>query len=267
MDNHIFRSALSGFNRQDVMEYIERSQKQSEEAAARLEAQVQQLRQESGEARQALEECAAERETLSRQLEDMTLRYTHAKNNWEAQTQAKDSFRQDVVQRDQAVRELTEENQRLFRRVQELEEQIEAARLEKERVAQLELDAHRRADDILAQARSCAADTTADADAQARAAVEEAQERAAAIVADAQERAHAHLLDAEEKVGETAAEYGRLLQVFTSTTDGIVNELRRLDEAAAQLPPSFDRLRSGLAQLQSDARARTENRLREETDE
>ena len=35
MDNHIFRSALSGFNRQDVMEYIERTQKQAEEAARR----------------------------------------------------------------------------------------------------------------------------------------------------------------------------------------------------------------------------------------
>ena len=46
MDNHIFRSALSGFNRQDVMEYIERTQKQAEEAAARLEDQVRQARQE-----------------------------------------------------------------------------------------------------------------------------------------------------------------------------------------------------------------------------
>ena len=36
MDNHIFRGAALGFNRQDVMEYIERTQKQAEENAARL---------------------------------------------------------------------------------------------------------------------------------------------------------------------------------------------------------------------------------------
>ena len=36
MDNHIFRSALSGFNRQDVMEYIEKTQKEGESAAAAL---------------------------------------------------------------------------------------------------------------------------------------------------------------------------------------------------------------------------------------
>ena len=43
MDNHIFRSALSGFNRQDVMAYIERTQKQAEEAAAGLEARLAEL--------------------------------------------------------------------------------------------------------------------------------------------------------------------------------------------------------------------------------
>ena len=45
MDNHIFRSALSGFNRQDVMAYIERTQKQAEEAAAGLEARLAELEQ------------------------------------------------------------------------------------------------------------------------------------------------------------------------------------------------------------------------------
>ena len=54
----------------------------------------------------------------------MTLKFNHAKNNWEAQAQAKESFRQDVAQRDQTVRELTEENQALFRRVQDLEDQL-----------------------------------------------------------------------------------------------------------------------------------------------
>ena len=43
MDNHIFRSAIGGFNRQDVMEYIERTQKQSEESIAWLESQTAQL--------------------------------------------------------------------------------------------------------------------------------------------------------------------------------------------------------------------------------
>ena len=41
MDNHIFRGAALGFNRQDVMEYIERTQKQAEENAARLRRRLE----------------------------------------------------------------------------------------------------------------------------------------------------------------------------------------------------------------------------------
>ena len=134
MDNHIFRSALSGFNRQDVMAYIERTQKQAEEAAAGLEARLAELEQAAAGAREELAACQEEREDLRRQLEDMTLRYNHAKNNWDAQSEAKDSFRRDVAQRDETVRELTGENQRLFRQVQDLESQMDALRREKEKL-------------------------------------------------------------------------------------------------------------------------------------
>lgn len=40
MDNHIFRGAALGFNRQDVMEYIEKTQKEGESAAAALTEQL-----------------------------------------------------------------------------------------------------------------------------------------------------------------------------------------------------------------------------------
>mgnify|MGYP003315122021 CR=1 FL=1 len=43
MDNHIFRSAINGFNRHDVMGYIEKTQKAAAERAAALEAQLIEL--------------------------------------------------------------------------------------------------------------------------------------------------------------------------------------------------------------------------------
>ena len=85
MDNHIFRGAALGFNRQDVMEYIERTQKQAEENAARLEAQAEDLRKSGEESRQALEDLTGEKEALARQLEDMTQSCEQAKSNWESQ--------------------------------------------------------------------------------------------------------------------------------------------------------------------------------------
>ena len=46
MDNHIFRNAPWGFNRQDVMEYIEKTQRDGEAAAAALTEQLNAARQE-----------------------------------------------------------------------------------------------------------------------------------------------------------------------------------------------------------------------------
>ena len=92
MDNHIFRSALGGFNRQDVTEYIERTRKEAEEAAAQLEAQVKSLQDSEAEARQSLDSCTQEKEDLEKQLEEMTLQYTQTKNDWDAVTEAKETL-------------------------------------------------------------------------------------------------------------------------------------------------------------------------------
>lgn len=245
MDNHIFRSALSGFNRQDVMEYIERTQKQAEESAAGLEAQLEQLRQAEESARRTLEERDGEKADLERQLEDMTLRYNHAKNNWEAQSEAKESFRRDVAQRDQTIKELTAENQRLFRQVQELEGQMEALRREKEKLTQLELDAHQRSDEVLSRAQAQADEILAQAETQAQ-----------HTQAQARERAQALLQEAEAQIGETAAQYDQLYRSFTAITSHITGELRKLDVTTAQLPISFDHLKSALEELQERSRER-----------
>ena len=245
MDNHIFRSALSGFNRQDVMEYIERTQKQAEEAAARLEDQVRQARQECDEARQALDACTEEKEALSRQLEEMTLKFNHAKNNWDAQSEAKDSFRRDVAQRDETVRELTGENQRLFRQGQDLESQMDALRREKEKLTQLELDAHRRSDEVLSKAQAEAQALLEQAEAQARRTEEAAQARAQALLAEA-----------EGRIGETAAQCGQVFASFETITGHLTAELRKLDVTAAQLPIGLAPLKEALAELQEKAKER-----------
>ena len=75
MDNHIFRSAALGFNRQDVMEYIEKVQKEAEARSADLAAQLEAARQEGDSSRQALEDCVQERDRLSEELTDLRERY------------------------------------------------------------------------------------------------------------------------------------------------------------------------------------------------
>lgn len=250
------------------MEYIERTQRQAEESAAKLEAQAEELRQQMDEARQALEECTEEKAGVERQLEDMTLRYNHAKNNWDAQSEAKESFRQDVAQRDRTVRELTEENQRLFHQIQELEGQLEGMRRDKERIAQLELDAHQRSDelmaqteartqDLISQAEARAEEVLAKAEAEAASLRKEAEEQAEATEGQAHFRAQKLLREMEEKIGSTAEEYDKLFQSVDTIAGHITSELRKLDVTAAQLPISFNHLKEGLADLQARAKERS----------
>lgn len=238
MDNHIFRSAIGGFNRQDVIEYIERTQKQSEESVSWLESQVEQLQKSENEAQMALQDCMAERDQLAKQLEEMTARYSTAKNNWESQAQAKESSRRDVAQRDKTIREMTEENQRLFHRVQELEGHMDDLRRSKEQLAQLELDARKRSDQVIAEAEAEAGKVTAAAEAEAKKIVSRAQETYKGIIRRT-----------KICVEDTAEDFNEILQTFQSVTDRITGELSRLDDTVTEFPVGLNALKKDLDEL------------------
>ncbi len=235
MDNHIFRSAIGGFNRQDVMEYIERTQKQSEESISWLETQVEQLQQSESEAQRALQECEEERDRLAAQLEEMTSRYNNAKNNWEVQAQAKESNRRDVVQRDQTIREMTEENQRLFHRVQELEADADDFRRQKEQLAQLELDAYKRADDLLTEAEAKAKSIAAAAETQAKGIVSKAEDESLSVVKAAQ-----------MNIADTVEDFNEILQAFEDVSDQLGDKLRRLEQTVGEFPIGLNVLKKDL---------------------
>ena len=267
MDNHIFRSALGGFNRQDVTEYIERTRKEAEEAAARLEEQVKTLQASEAEAREALESCTQEKEDLDQKLKDMTLQYTHAKNNWDAQSEAKESFRADVARQKGTIEDLTAENEKLSQRVQELERQAESLRREKERLTQLELDAQRRSEETEARAseearsvvdaaRRQAEEITARAQTQADDITAKADAHAEAIVAEAKAQAEVLLRETEEQVEGTVNQFAALFSSFETITGHLNNELRKMDVTVSQLPISFNHLRDSLQALLERAKKR-----------
>ena len=260
MDNHIFRGALGGFNRQDVTEYIERTRKEAAEAAQRLEEQVKTLQDSEAEARQSLEDCGRQREELEGQLQEMTLRYTHAKNNWDAQAEAKEPFRADVARQKEEIAALTGEKEGLERRVRELEGQRESLRREKERLTQLELDAKRRSEELEAQAgrkaqetveaaRRQAEEIVSRAQAQARDITEKADARAETIVAEAQAQSEVLLRDAQTQVEGAVNQFNTLYSSFETITGHLTNELRKLDVTVSQLPISFHHLHDSLQAL------------------
>lgn len=231
MDNHIFRSAALGFNRQDVMEYIEKVQKEAESKTAELTARLDAARQESDASRQALEDCTRERDRLQEELEDLKERY-------EAEMDARDTAESESDQQRDRLRELEAENGRLSGQVQDLESRMEDLRREKERLTQLELDAHHRSDELLAQ-------TQADADA----ILAEANARGQEIQAQAQAQADALLAETREQIRASVEKCGELLRSCESAAAHVSGELRRMDVAVAQLPIGMDHLKKGLAGL------------------
>lgn len=249
MDNHIFRSAIGGFHRQDVIEYIERTQKQAEENAAWLESQVEQLQKSEEEARSALQSCEQERDRLAAELKEMTSKYNNAKNNWESQAQAKESSRRDVVQRDQTIRDLTEENQRLFHRLEELEGHMGNLRRQKEQLAQLELDAHQRADVVVEQAQDQARTITEAAEADAQAVTAQAQAQAQAILSDAESASQAVLKKAKLSIEDTKEDFGDVLENFQAVSGRVVEGLRLLERTMGEFPVGLNALREDLDEL------------------
>lgn len=256
MDNHIFRSAIGGFHRQDVIEYIERTQKQAEENTAWLESQVEQLQKSEEEARTALQACQQERDRLAAELREMTSKFNNAKNNWESQAQAKESSRRDVVQRDQTIRDMTEENQQLFHRVQELESHMENLRRQKEQLAQLELDAHQRADKVVEQAQARAREITEAAEADAQAVTEQAQVQAKTIVSDAESTSRAILKKARLSIEDTAEDFKEVLANFQTVSGRISEGLKTLERTMGEFPVGLNALREDLDGLYGQISAR-----------
>lgn len=242
MDNHIFRSAALGFNRQDVMEYIEKVQKEAESRAAGLTAQLDEARREGGASRQALEDCTRERDRLqeesAEQKEQLEAELADLRERYEAEMDARDAAESESDRQKERLRTLETENELLTEQVQELESRMADLRREKERLTQLELDAHHRSDELLAQTQAQADEVLAQARAQA-----------ADIQAQAQDQAQALLEETRRQIGTSVEKCGELLRSCESVAAHVSGELRKMDVAVAQLPVGMDHLKRGLAEL------------------
>lgn len=152
--DHPFRSAaVGGFNRQDVLSFLETQSKQTAQVQQELQTQLEEargqldsLRREREELQGQLEQVRRELETarqgrdsLSAQLEERT-RELSASQNQHSQT---------ARELEEARRELAE----LRGRLGALEPDAQAYVQLKERTAGVELEAHRRAQNVLDEAK------------------------------------------------------------------------------------------------------------------
>lgn len=150
-----FRTAVGGFNRQDVQEYIEQMT-----AAHRQEmAEIQKRLDESqGRGEQLERELSAAREETRGVREEQA----KARAALEASERTVSRLRGELSQADSKLSVAKKETERLQARIGALEPLAEGYRELKDRVASVELDAHRRAQDEVNEARAEAERVRAD---------------------------------------------------------------------------------------------------------
>lgn len=242
MDNHIFRSALNGFNRQDVTVYIEKTQKEASEHAQALEAQLEELRKSEAQLRAELESLTQERDTLCAQLSDMTESREHTAAELDAALEKN-------AELEQAVQVARSEQDSLNALLQGMRDEVAAARGEKESVAQLELEARKRADALMEEKRAQAEELLAQARSQAQALLTNASEQADHAISAAYERAEEIRAVMEAQVAQTSAEANELISSVETITAHVAAELRKMDVAVTQLPINFNHLKDGLKDI------------------
>ena len=144
--DHPFRSAMfGGFNRQDVLEYLENSAQQAARQQQELQAQLDQARQEltdrqsqESDGQEQLEKAQQEAEALQSQLDQANADLTIS--------------RETVSRLSEELEQARQELQTWKDKAAALEPDAQAYAALKERAAGLELDAHRRAQLVQDQA-------------------------------------------------------------------------------------------------------------------
>lgn len=144
--DHPFRSAMfGGFNRQDVLEYLENSAQQAAQQQQELQAQLDQARQEltdrqsqESDGQEQLEKAQQEAEALQSQLDQANADLTIS--------------RETVSRLSEELEQARQELQTWKDKAAALEPDAQAYAALKERAAGLELDAHRRAQLVQDQA-------------------------------------------------------------------------------------------------------------------
>ena len=136
MDNRFRSAAFGGFNRQDVMDYLERSVKEHNQALEQANTRLTEARNEVNELRRQLDQLQEEARQAKEALESAT------------------AEQQNAQEQSALAEALRSENEQLRSQASRAQADAEAYAAIKERTASIELEAHRRAQTIVDEAQA-----------------------------------------------------------------------------------------------------------------
>lgn len=261
MENNTFKGSIfGGFNRQDVMEYIEKSSRESsamlEENAAQiqaLEAEVQQLRREN---EALLQERDALTAALHKTKESLAVANDALRAEQESAAQMRNLLELSQVESEQNATALA----KAAEAAAALQSEVDEYHKHKKNIAEVELEAKHRADEVLAQAKMTgegirqkakndSAALLRDADERARKITEEATQSAAAIRQKAEQQAMLKRQQMNAMLSGCQKQYEALMGEYKSSALQAATSIQRAQEAMTQLPDVFEKFDTGLARL------------------
>lgn len=154
MDHQFRNAAFGGFNKQDVLDYLELTAREHREQMQQLQDELDQAQQRCSGLLQKQDEHDAQVKNMAREAERQQqvsaqgqADLAQALEQLEQAKRGQEALRSQLAEKDAVIRQLQEQ-------VDKLRPDAEAYAAVKERSAGVELDAHRRAQGILDQAKA-----------------------------------------------------------------------------------------------------------------
>lgn len=222
--DHPFRSAaVGGFNKQDVLSFLEEQAKQTAQTQQQLserlegaERRADSLRQEGEDLRRQLEEARRETEALRQERDSLTVRLERVNFDWNASQEQLERTRREL---EQTQREREELRVQLEAVIPDAQAFVQL----KERTAGVELDAHRRAQAVQEKADSDAQRTRRQVNqwlqrlGREYEALRSQVEATAAHAASELEKADACLVQVNRMLGDQETALEQLVQAYNKT--------------------------------------------------
>ena len=214
MENTTFKSvAFGGFDKQDVIHYIEKTAQEAATTQEHLRQENEQLRAESQHLGTEAESLRSQVRQLEQQLEAETALRQQAQTQLEKERQAR-----------QALEAVKPEVQRLSAELERLRPEAEAYAQFRDRVGDIECDAHKRSAELEA--------TT--------------------------------LAKLRHTVELFRSQYVTLMSTFESTASHVTAELRKVEVNLTQLPRAMDQAGTELNQLAAQLEQSAKSAKKEE---
>lgn len=239
MENNIFKSvAFGGFDKQDVIHYIEQTAKETKAAQDKLKQENESLRKSLSELKTETESIKMGAETLRGQLEERSGRLKRA----EAESQELKSRLEELSSRDEETEPLRMETELLREEVDHLTAQVAELSAQQEENISLREEI-RRLTEQTEKLRPEAEDYA------------KFRDRVGTIECDAHRRAAelegVTLAKLEQVTSAFQSRYEALMEAFVNTAAQVSAELQKMDARLTQLPKAMEPSGMALKELGS----------------